>query len=194
MCDQLFERLGHRYIAAMLLATRLCGSIGGVLVVYYVNLTLTLPEPMRTHFIVSCAVVVVLAVILSLLMCAVGDASPAPVAQAAVRRRNARPRDSPIKAGREAVVFPVRHHRNEAWLVPATHAGAGAHSAAVLDDASIETLQQRHDRRVHGHRPGVDVHVLHHRAADAAGGALSARQQRADRLRAAADRTGCSPA
>ena len=43
MSNQLFERLGHRYIAAMLLATRLCGSIGGVLVVYYVNLTLTLP-------------------------------------------------------------------------------------------------------------------------------------------------------
>src|SRR5215210_6976185 len=67
MFDTLFERLNARYLTFMFLATRLCGSIGGALVVYYVNLTVTLHEPTRTRFIIACAVVVVLAVILSLI-------------------------------------------------------------------------------------------------------------------------------
>ena len=67
MFDQLFARLGRRYITAMLLATRLSGSIGGVAVVYYVNLTVTFPEATLNRFITACAIVVVLAVILSLI-------------------------------------------------------------------------------------------------------------------------------
>src|SRR5262245_47107241 len=67
MFDDLFDRLKSRYLASMFLATRLSGSIGGALVVYYVNLTVTLPEPTLSRFILACATVVVMAVILSLI-------------------------------------------------------------------------------------------------------------------------------
>ena len=105
MYDRLFERLGHRYIAAMLLATRLSGSIGGVLVVYYINLTLTLPEPTRSRFITSCAVVVVLAVILSLLM-ARWETRHLCTVLAQLFAGKTPDHETAVKAGREAVVFP----------------------------------------------------------------------------------------
>ncbi|HJS07759.1 MAG TPA: ATP-binding protein [Pirellulales bacterium] len=139
MWNQLFERLGHRYIAAMLLATRLCGSIGGVLVVYYVNLTLTLPDPTRTRFVTSCAVVVVLAVILSLLMARWETRHLCTVLTQLFDGKTP-DHETAVKAGREAVVFPVRHHRNEAWLVPATTLVPVLILLAYWDDASIETL------------------------------------------------------
>jgi signal transduction histidine kinase len=139
MWHQLFERLGHRYIAAMLLATRLCGSIGGVLVVYYVNLTLTLPEPTRTRFVTSCAVVVVLAVILSLLM-ALWETRHLCTVLTQLFDGKTPDHETAIKAGREAVVFPVRHHRNEAWLVPTTTLVPVLILLAYWDDAGIETL------------------------------------------------------
>ena len=119
MFDQLFHRLGHRYIAAILLVTRLSGSLGGVLVVYYVNLTLTLEEPMRTQFFAACGIVVVLAVALSLLFALLET----PNLRAVLKKLAAGQPLDPIqaaKAGREAVLFPVRHHRNEAWMVPCT--------------------------------------------------------------------------
>jgi signal transduction histidine kinase len=139
MWNQLFERLGHRYVAAMLLATRLCGSIGGVLVVYYVNLTLTLPEPTRTRFITWCAVVVVLAVILSLLMARWETRHLHTVLKQLFDGRTP-DHETAVRAGREAVVFPVRHHRNEAWLVPTTTLVPVLLLLWYWDDAGIETL------------------------------------------------------
>ena len=117
MYDQLFERLGQRYIAAMMLVTRLSGSIGGVLVVYYVNLTVTLPEPMRTDFITWCAAVVVLAVVLSILM-AMWETRQLRQVLRLLFDGETPGAELAAEAGREAVVFPVRHHRHEAWLVP----------------------------------------------------------------------------
>lgn len=119
MYDHLFHRLKHQYLLAVLLATRLCGSIGGVLVIYYVNLTLTLEEPMRSSFIRAATLVVVLAVAL-----ATGWAFWETRHLRAVLKmfaRGERPDDVLADAaGREAVIFPVRHHRTEAWLVPLT--------------------------------------------------------------------------
>jgi len=117
MFEHLFERLTSRYLAAMFAATRLCGSLGGALVVYYVNLTVILPAPTLTRFIVACTTVVLVAVILSLIVAGwetrhlrrtlaqlfAGEAPDPAVA---------------IQAGREAVLLPARHHWNEAWLVP----------------------------------------------------------------------------
>jgi signal transduction histidine kinase len=139
MWNQLFERLGHRYIAAMLLATRLCGSIGGVLVVYYVNLTLTLPDATQTRFVTSCAVVVVLAVILSLLMARWETRHLCTVLTQLFDGKSP-DHETAVKAGREAVVFPVRHHRNEAWLVPTTTLVPVLFLLAYWDHASLETL------------------------------------------------------
>src|SRR4051812_14848473 len=117
MYEELFARLGHRYIMVMMLATRICGSLGGALVVYYVNLTLTLSEPLRTHFWVSATVVVLLAVCLSIAFALWETRHLRKV----LRLLEANQSPDPLlaaQAGREAITFPVRHHRNEAWLVP----------------------------------------------------------------------------
>jgi signal transduction histidine kinase len=119
MFDQLFNRLRDRYITAILLGTRLCGSLGGVLVVYYVNLTLTLEEPMRSHFIVAAGIVVLLALALSLLCASLETRNLRAVLKKLAAGEVPDPAQA-AKAGREAVLFPVRHHRNEAWLVPCT--------------------------------------------------------------------------
>ena len=66
--DNWVPRLGSSYILLMMILTRLCGSIGGVLVVYYVNLALTLPDQIRRHFHMVAAVVVTLSVVLTLLL------------------------------------------------------------------------------------------------------------------------------
>src|SRR5689334_24575578 len=119
MFEQLFERLRSRYLLAMFIATRLSGSIGGALVVYYVNLTVTLPEPTLSRFIVTCAAVVLLAVILSLFW-AIWETRHLSVV---LRQLFSGQEPDPAvadKAGREAVVLPSRHHWNESWLVPAS--------------------------------------------------------------------------
>jgi signal transduction histidine kinase len=109
------------------------------LVVYYVNLTLTLSEPMRTHFIVSCAVVVVLAVILSLWVAHFETRHLRRVLRM-LSRGEAPPPQLAEKAGREAMVFPVRHHRNEAWLVPTSTLLPVLILLWYIDDAPLETL------------------------------------------------------
>ena len=117
MLNRLFERLGHHYIGAMLLATRLPGSVGGLLVVYYINLTVTFPEPMRSRFVTACALVVLLALVLSILL-ARWETRHLCTALKLLRDGESPDPETAVKAGREAVIFPVRHHRNEAWLVP----------------------------------------------------------------------------
>src|SRR6266481_848920 len=117
MFEQLFERLGSRYLAAMFIATRVCGSVGGALVVYYVNLTVTLPEPTLTRFIIACATVVVLAVILSLI-CAVWETRHLTLVLKQLFAGETPDRAIAVKAGQEAVLLPARHHWNESWLVP----------------------------------------------------------------------------
>jgi ABC-type branched-subunit amino acid transport system permease subunit len=117
MLNRLFDRLGRHYILAMLLATRLPGSVGGLLVVYYINLTVTFPEPMRNRFVTVCALVVVLAIVLALLLARWETRHLGKVLRL-LRDGETPDRETALKAGREAVIFPVRHHRNEAWLVP----------------------------------------------------------------------------
>src|SRR5687768_3625549 len=109
MYDQLFKWLGHRYIVAIFLATRGCGSLGGALVVYYVNLTLTMQEPMRTHFYVSCAVVVLICVCLTSLY-SLWETRHLKAALKLLQRGEKPDKELAAKAGAEAVVFPVRHH------------------------------------------------------------------------------------
>jgi signal transduction histidine kinase len=140
MYDQLFARLGQRYIAAVMLCTRLCGSIGGVLVVYYVNLTVTLREPMRTDFIIWCAVVVVLAVVLSVLM-AMWETRRLRQALKQLFNGETPTAELAVEAGREAVLFPVRHHRHEAWLVPCSTLVPVLVLLRYVHQAPLETLQ-----------------------------------------------------
>jgi signal transduction histidine kinase len=123
----------------MMVATRVCGSLGGALVVYYVNLTLTLPEPLRTHFWVSATTVVLVAVCLSIAIALWETRHLRKVLR--LLDRNEEP--DPVlaaEAGREAIIFPVRHHRNEAWLVPSTTLLPVVLLLIWLDNASLQVL------------------------------------------------------
>src|SRR5205085_1817722 len=88
-------------------------------VVYYVNLTVTFPEATLNRFITACAIVVVLAVILSLI-CARWETRHLQRVLRLLEKGQQPDKALADKAGREAVTFPVRHHRHEAWLVPCT--------------------------------------------------------------------------
>ena len=139
MMDQLFKRLGHHYLLAMMVLTRVSGTTGGILVVYYVNITMDLPENIRRHFLYTSMVVVLMAVSLSVLYStwelrhlrrvlrhlAKGEKPDAQLA---------------IAAGREAVLFPVRHHRYEAWMVPTICFGGVVIVLRIMDNASLGVL------------------------------------------------------
>jgi signal transduction histidine kinase len=84
-------------------------------------------------------VVVVLAVILSLLMARWETRHLCTVLTQLFDGRTP-DHETAVKAGCEAVVFPVQHHRNEAWLVPTTTLVPVLFLLAYWDDASIETL------------------------------------------------------
>jgi two-component system, sensor histidine kinase ChiS len=114
---RVLRRLGRHSILAMMIGTRLSGSIGGVLVVYYVNLTLNLSGPIRNHF-QAMAVGVVLAAILSTVLLALRETRH--LRRALDRLSRDVPVDAELEsqAGREAVLFARRHHLREAWLVP----------------------------------------------------------------------------
>ncbi len=132
---RLVRWLGPHYILLMMIATRLSGSVGGLLVVYYVNLTLRMPDQVRHHFYVLAGIVVVVAVLSSVLasmwetrhlrrvLAHLQGDEPVEVVLAA-------------RAGREAVVFPARHHKNEAWLVPSVTLVPVLIALRLMDGAS----------------------------------------------------------
>src|SRR5438132_1380124 len=135
MTERLLRRLGHRYILAMMVGTRLFGSIGGVLVVYYVNLTLNLPEQIRHHFDILAVAVVAAAVVLTLLLALAETRNLRPVLRKLLRGEAVDPAQA-VQAGREAVRFAAHHHWHEAWLVPTTTLVPVLLFLKVLDDAS----------------------------------------------------------
>ncbi|MGI8979546.1 MAG: sensor histidine kinase [Pirellulaceae bacterium] len=139
MFEHLFSRLGHHYIAAIMVATRISGSLGGALVVYYVNLTLTLNEPLRTHFFVSATVVVVLAVLFSVAI-AMWETRHLRTVLGMLDRGEKPDAELSARAGREAVVFPVRQHLHEAWLVPCSTLLPVVILLRLLDNASAAVL------------------------------------------------------
>src|SRR5438132_14097004 len=107
MSERLLRRLGHRYILAMMVATRLFGSIGGVLVVYYVNLTLNLPQQIRYHFDLLAVAVVAVAVVLTILLALAETRHLRHVLRKLVHGETVQPARA-VKAGREAVMFAAR--------------------------------------------------------------------------------------
>ena len=60
--EKLLARLGHHYILAMMLITRLGGAVGGLIVIYYVEFTLEIPDITRWHFRVTSGIVVALTI------------------------------------------------------------------------------------------------------------------------------------
>ena len=139
MPERMLRRLGPHYILWMMAVTRLSGSVGGLLVLYYVHLTLTLPDNVRRHFeavaLISVAVAVTLTFIYSLW-------ETRRLRQVLVLVREGLPIDRALgqEAGREAVTFAGRHHRAEAWLVPASTAAPLLIFLKLVDHASLSVL------------------------------------------------------
>jgi signal transduction histidine kinase len=117
--DRALRRLGPHYILAMMLATRLSGSIAAVLVVYYVNLTLKLPARVATHFHLLASLVVSVTVALTVLL-ALWETRALRRVLRRLHRGEPVDADDGGRAGRDAVLFPARHHANEARLIPLT--------------------------------------------------------------------------
>ncbi len=117
MYEGFVTKLGSSYIAWMMIVTRLGGLIGGAAVVYYVRLSLDLSDNLQFHFNVVATTVVVCAVVLTVLMALWETRALRQVMRCLHLGRSFTP-ELGHQAGREAVVFPVRHHLREAILVP----------------------------------------------------------------------------
>ena len=118
MLESLFNKLGSRYILAMTIATRAVGSLGGALVLYYVNLTTQLPAEVRRHFDIAGAIMVALAVFATIPL-ALWETARLRRALWRLRRGLELSQELGRQAGREAVSFASRNQLDQAILVPA---------------------------------------------------------------------------
>jgi two-component system sensor histidine kinase/response regulator len=115
--ERCLERFGHHYLTLMMIVTRLCGSAGGLLVIFYVELTLRLSHEIRSSFRQAAILVVVESCSLTVLI-ALWELRH--VRRVLRRIKQGTPLD-PVEAsiaGREAVSFASRHHWLESWFVP----------------------------------------------------------------------------
>jgi signal transduction histidine kinase len=129
-----FRRLGPRYILAMMLVTRLLGSIGGLLTIYYVRITLVrLPDTANFHFHVAALLSIVAAVVATSILARCLTRN---LRETLARLERGEPVDRPLglAATREAVTFVGRQLLREAWLVPlVTTVPVCAYLGAVVD-------------------------------------------------------------
>ncbi|MFQ5730854.1 MAG: histidine kinase dimerization/phospho-acceptor domain-containing protein, partial [Planctomycetaceae bacterium] len=136
---KLLARLGHHYILAMMLITRLCGAVGGLIVIYYVEFTLVMPDVTRFHFRVTSGIVVVATIAMTLIIALRETRHLRRVLRALKSGDMIFPQES-REAGREAVVFNARHHRLEAWMVPCLCLIPDLIVLKVVDDADVAIL------------------------------------------------------
>lgn len=139
MIERIFERVGHHYVLVMMLATRIFGSVGGLLVIYYVELALKLPDNIRLHFRAASVVLVILACTLTVLL-ALWETR---TLRSVIKRIRSGQRISPDEAsdaGREAVTFVGTHHWREAWLVPCSTLVPMLVFLRLMDQASFNVL------------------------------------------------------
>jgi signal transduction histidine kinase len=101
----------------MMVATRVCGLVGGALVVYYVGLTLELSGSLQFHWNIVAAAVVLLSVTVTVLL-ALWETRKLRSVMRLLHLGRPFPEELGRQAGREAIVFPIRHHLREAFLVP----------------------------------------------------------------------------
>jgi signal transduction histidine kinase/CheY-like chemotaxis protein/HPt (histidine-containing phosphotransfer) domain-containing protein len=119
LSQRYLDRFGHHYILLMMIVTRLCGSTGGLLVIYYLELTLQLPDAIRFHFRASAIVVVIESCSLTVLI-ALWETRHVRWALRRINRGLPLESEEARLAGKEAVTFAGRHHLLESWFVPAS--------------------------------------------------------------------------
>jgi signal transduction histidine kinase len=117
MLERAFQRLGSYYILTMMVSSRVVGSVGGGLVIYYVNLTTTLSPEVRRQLEIWGSVFVSLAVLVTLILAALETRALRSVLFRMEHGLPVDPRQAE-QAGREAVLFPGRHHKFETVFVP----------------------------------------------------------------------------
>lgn len=139
MIERVFERLGQHYILVMMLATRIFGSVGGLLVIYYVELALRLPDSVRTHFRAASVVLVILACTLTVLLALWETRTLRRVIQR-IRSGVKVSTEEGSAAGCEAVTFVGLHHWREAWLVPCSTLLPMLVFLKLMDDAPVNVL------------------------------------------------------
>src|SRR5688572_31817932 len=141
MTRWLFNRLGPHYIFWMMVFTRIVGGTCGGLVILYVNFTVPLPPELKYDFDRVAAIVVfwTLGVTVAVAQWETRDL------RAALRRLwKGQPIDpeQASRAGRQAVVFPVRHHFLEALIVPVNSCLPLCLFLAIVDHAPLYVVVQ----------------------------------------------------
>jgi len=139
IAEKMLARFGPHFILVMMWVTRACASIGGLLLLYYVNLSLALPDTVRYHFEVVSLVLVAFAVTVTVVLALWETRHLREVIR---RIRAAVPVERPLalEAGREAVIFAGRHHSFESWVVPLTTLVPLLIFLRVVDNASLTVL------------------------------------------------------
>lgn len=137
--SSLFQRLNDRYILALMLLTRLIGSVAAMGVVYYVELTLKLPSPLREHFRWYSAIVVTFSCVATVLM-ALWETRTLRQVLRNLRLGAPISSDEQTRAGREAATFVTRHHTFEAWFVPLSTLVPVMICLRIWDDAPAHVL------------------------------------------------------
>lgn len=140
MAERLLQRWGHHYILLMMIFTRLFGVIGGMLVVYYVEFSQKLPDPIRLHFWIVAGIVVIIGCSVSVLV-GLWETRTLRCVLRQIHSGSAIDAAQAAKAGREAVTLPVRHHRHEAWFVPCTTLVPCLIILKVVDDISFAIME-----------------------------------------------------
>jgi len=115
--ERLLERFGPHYILVMMIITRMGGAIGGLIVIYYVELSLEMPALTRRYFRLTSIGVVMLTVTVTVIIALWETRHLRQVLRKLRAGLMVFPQETRA-AGREAVVFNARHHRLEAWMVP----------------------------------------------------------------------------
>jgi signal transduction histidine kinase len=139
MAEKLFRRFGHHYILVMMILTRVCGTVGGMLVIYYVELTLKIPDIIRLHFRIAAVVVVAIGCTLTVLAALLETRTLRRVLRLFGEGKQVEA-EVASRAGHEAMVFLARHHRHEAWLVPCSTLLPVSIFLRYVDDASASIL------------------------------------------------------
>jgi signal transduction histidine kinase len=139
LIERCFERCGAHYILVMMIATRIFGSIGGLLVIYYIELALQLPDEIRMHFRAAALVVTFFACTVMVLLAMWETVTLRRVIETFRAGRPVPPEEA-SRAGHEAVTFAGRHHWQEAWLVPMTTLVPVLIFLKIADNASANVL------------------------------------------------------
>lgn len=139
MIERLFQRLGHRYVLVVFLVTRLVGLVGGMGVIYYLELTLTLPSPLREHFRLYSAIVCLFSSTVTVFV-ALWETRHLKQVLIDLERGKAISLKDAKRGGHEAATFVNRHHLFEAWWVPLSCYVPDMLCLWVFDNASATVL------------------------------------------------------